>query len=509
MWVKEDSATLGQYPKADPEHHDYYELRHQRMAMRISSWRCQCHLYGLGFVLLILFCLCKGQDSSLSPMKKKEKEVIYSAIQGFVGMWWNGSYLYPDPCGWTPIQGVSCEQYDDGLWYVTAVNFGPVFDNSVMCNHIAKFPTQVFKLKHLKVLSLSSCFFSPSQNPVKLPISNWEKFSDSLESLTLRSNPGLVGTIPSAIGSLRKLQSLVLLENGLTGGLPPSIGNLVKLRQLVLAGNYLVGEVPLNYGGLSELLIFDASRNNLSGVLPSTLGFLDSLLKLDLSNNMLEGVLPHELGRLKNLTLLDISHNKLRGGLSRTLKGLVSLKYLVLSNNPIKGDLLGSKWENFQNMEDLDLSSMGLVGSVPESMAKMERLRFLDLSNNNLSGGLSRSLEKLPCLRALHVNGNNLAGKLDFSERFYSKMGMRFAAWNNANLCYIAKTKHQMPNAVKQCAQEVTVYEGVSTVKINEVSNEDSTVVASLGSSVCVFCQFWWVVTVNGVMNVFLWNLSF
>jgi len=37
-------------------------------------------------------------------MKKKEKEVIYSVIQGFVGKWWNGSYLYPDPCGWTPIQ---------------------------------------------------------------------------------------------------------------------------------------------------------------------------------------------------------------------------------------------------------------------------------------------------------------------------------------------------------------------------------------------------------------------
>jgi len=37
-------------------------------------------------------------------MKKKEKEVIYSVVQGFVGKWWNGSYLYPDPCGLTPIQ---------------------------------------------------------------------------------------------------------------------------------------------------------------------------------------------------------------------------------------------------------------------------------------------------------------------------------------------------------------------------------------------------------------------
>ena len=39
-----------------------------------------------------------------APMVKTEQEALYSAIQGFVGKWWNGSDLYPDPCGWTPIQ---------------------------------------------------------------------------------------------------------------------------------------------------------------------------------------------------------------------------------------------------------------------------------------------------------------------------------------------------------------------------------------------------------------------
>lgn len=39
-----------------------------------------------------------------APMEKAEREALYSAIQGFVGDWWNGSDLYPDPCGWTPIQ---------------------------------------------------------------------------------------------------------------------------------------------------------------------------------------------------------------------------------------------------------------------------------------------------------------------------------------------------------------------------------------------------------------------
>lgn len=43
-------------------------------------------------------------DASISPMEKHEKEALYSAIQGFVGNEWNGSFLYPDPCGWTTIQ---------------------------------------------------------------------------------------------------------------------------------------------------------------------------------------------------------------------------------------------------------------------------------------------------------------------------------------------------------------------------------------------------------------------
>lgn len=65
----------------------------------------------LGFVFVgSLFVICtEGQEeymttTSIAPMQKQEQEALYSAIQGFVGKMWNGSDLYPDPCGWTPIQ---------------------------------------------------------------------------------------------------------------------------------------------------------------------------------------------------------------------------------------------------------------------------------------------------------------------------------------------------------------------------------------------------------------------
>lgn len=53
------------------------------------------------FVLLVVQA---DPSVSLSPMLEKEQQALYSTIQGFVGNWWNGSDLYPDPCGWTPIQ---------------------------------------------------------------------------------------------------------------------------------------------------------------------------------------------------------------------------------------------------------------------------------------------------------------------------------------------------------------------------------------------------------------------
>ncbi|KAJ0048406.1 hypothetical protein Pint_16389 [Pistacia integerrima] len=411
----------------------------------------------LAIFLVFLFVgwfviLCGGQeDQDVAPMETKEKERLYLAIQGFIGKQWNGSDLYPDPCGWTPIQGVSCDLFD-GFWYVTGLNIGPIYDNSLQCTN-AKFSHQFFELTHLRSLTFFNCFSSPSQNPTEIPPSNWEKFSASLESLEFRSNSALIGTIPTSFGGLKRLQSLVLLENGLTGKIPMELGNLVSLRRLVLSGNRFNGEIPVSFGGLTEVLIIDLSRNNLSGSMPLTLGGLAALLKLDLSNNKLEGKLPKEIGNLKNVTLFDLRSNKFLGGLVQSLEEMISLKEMAMSSNPIGGELSEIQWENLRNLEILDLSNTNLTGEIPESMAKLKRLRFLGLNDNKLSGNIPPKTVTMPSLNALYLNGNNFTGKLEVSVWFYKKMGRRFGAWNNPNLCYKAEftsTVH-VPYGVKPC----------------------------------------------------------
>jgi hypothetical protein len=406
------------------------------------------------------------------------------------------------------VQGVSCDVYD-GFWYVTALNIGPVYDNSLRCTGRAEFTHHLFMLKHLRTLSFFNCFFSPHRNPARIPTSNWENFTNSLESLEFRSNPGLIGTIPNTFGHLKNLQSLVMLENGLTGDLPPEIGNLVKLRRLVLAGNRFAGRIPDSFGNLVELLILDLSRNKLSGALPLTFGNLTSLLMLDLSNNMLKGELPTEMRSLRNLTLLDLGSNQFSGGLAQSIEEMISLKEMVISSNPIGGDLIGIQWEKLQELEYLNLSDMGLTGNIPESMTEMKRLRFLGLNSNNLSGRLSPRLESLPCISSLYVYGNNLTGKLEFSEGFYRKMGKRFGAWGNPNLCHQAALMSKTGNfvyGVKPCKQETRISDGVPNAKmISEGNwNQNSHLVASLGGSSCGLDGFWWAFIVHGIFVMLL-----
>ncbi|KAK2981296.1 hypothetical protein RJ640_006997 [Escallonia rubra] len=64
------------------------------------------HRFGIPLAKKVcLGAWCNGEGESLvAPMEKTEQQALYSAIQGFVGNWWNGFDLYPDPCGWTPIQ---------------------------------------------------------------------------------------------------------------------------------------------------------------------------------------------------------------------------------------------------------------------------------------------------------------------------------------------------------------------------------------------------------------------
>ncbi|XP_020596300.1 piriformospora indica-insensitive protein 2-like [Phalaenopsis equestris] len=460
---------------------------------------------------LLSFQALSQSDGSTSPMEEKEKEALYMMIQGFVGKWWNGSGLYPDPCGWTSIQGVSCDLFENGLWYVTTVNIGPILENSLRCTNNAEFNPHLFELSHLRSLSIFNCFSSPFQKSTVIPSQNWNKLSSSLETLEFRFNRGLTGQIPPVLGQLVNLKSLVLAENSLCGELPWEIGNLVHLNRLTLLGNQLSGQVPTSLGAnWSKLLIMDLSNNSLTGPLPSSLVGLTSLLKLDLSNNFFTGNLPQELCKLKNLVLIDLRNNNLSGGLSPSLQGMFSLQEMLLSNNPLGGSIEEFSWKNLRNLTHLDLSNIGLVGEIPDSITELKKLRFIALDSNQLSGFVSPKLADMPSLSALYLNGNNLTGELRFPQQFYRRMGRRFASRNNPNLCYGFKdgnTTGEGPDGVSKCKHEEnrTVGNLDAGNKAGRVqTTQGSDFMASNGFPVCSITRFMWLSFMEIVLIIFL-----
>lgn len=474
-------------------------------------------------VLLLLQLLCfralSQSDGSSAPMEEKEKEALYSMIRGFVGDGWNGSELYPDPCGWTSIQGVSCDLFDNGMWYITAVSIGPIFDNSLECSVNAAFGPDLLELRYLRSLTIFNCFSSPTHQATTIPSQNWNKLSSSLQTLEFRSNRALAGKIPPVLGRLVNLQSLVLTENSLTGELPWELGNLVHLKRLTLSCNQLYGQVPASLGAnLGELLIMDMSSNSLTGPLPSSLGSLSSLLKLDLSNNLLSGSLPQELSKLKNLTLLDLRNNNISGGLSPSLQGMASLQDMLLCNNPVGGTMGEINWTALKNLTHLDLSNASLVGEIPDSIAELKEMRFIALNSNRLSGFVTAKLSAMPNLCALYLHGNNLTGELIFSEEFYNRMGTRFASWDNPNLCYRIVAENaaggQGPEGVSKCLHaEKSAFRDLDAgdeeggKKTSECS--DCMASSSSGFSASAIVGFLWACFMEVLVIIFLHGMDF
>jgi hypothetical protein len=61
------------------------------------------------------------------------------------------------------------------------------------------------------------------------------------------------GSIPTNLGNLNNLQSLLLNNNQLNGTIPSEFGNLTSLGFLNLAQNLLIGDVPASFTNLVNL----------------------------------------------------------------------------------------------------------------------------------------------------------------------------------------------------------------------------------------------------------------
>ena len=221
----------------------------------------------------------------------------------------------------------------------------------------------------------------------------------------------LVGTVPSSLSSVTKLNYLNLATNQLTGTIPSSLSALSSLNFLKLASNQMSGALPASLTTISGMVHLDLSDNQFTGDIPAGLGTLTSLTRLILGTNGFTGTIPASLGNLSQLKRLELNNNQLNGTIPTSLSALSALNYLILNNNGLTGTIptgLGG----LSVLKELNLGSNELTGSIPTSLGDLSSLKYLYLGTNQLSSSIPSSLSAIPGLIELDLSHNELTGSI-------------------------------------------------------------------------------------------------
>ncbi|KAF9626581.1 hypothetical protein IFM89_036096 [Coptis chinensis] len=207
----------------------------------------------------------------------------------------------------------------------------------------------------------------------------------SLKVLSLVSL-GMWGSLPAKINRFDSLQVLNLSSNFIYGEIPPQIATLENLRSLVLADNLFKGMVP-DLSTLAVLEEVNVGGNSLGPKFP-TLG--SKVVSVILRNNSFSSEIPSELKNFYQLQRWDVSSNGIIGTIPLALFSLPSIKYIDLAGNDFRG-------------------------SLPRNISCSDGLKFVDLSENFLVGDLPKCIRYNSSDRIMKYTGNCLStGDLNY-----------------------------------------------------------------------------------------------
>ena len=109
--------------------------------------------------------------------------------------------------------------------------------------------------------------------------------------------------------------------------------------------------------------------------------------------------------RRQRVTALDLSYVGLHGTISPHIANLSFLVSLDLSNNSFNG-FLPHEISRLHRLRELVLSNNLFEGSIPPTIQYCQKLVNLSLSGNKLNGSIPKDLGMLPKLRILDLSSN-------------------------------------------------------------------------------------------------------
>ncbi|GAB2227159.1 hypothetical protein Droror1_Dr00008971 [Drosera rotundifolia] len=344
----------------------------------------------------------------------------YAALVSLTSGWANApsSWSGSDPCGsW---EGVSCTdsritsirwsslnltgQLSSDLVSLTELQTLDLSYNSGLKGSI---PTDIGTLTQLTTLILAGCEFSGN---IPDSIGSLQQ----LVVLALNSN-GFSGTMPSSIGNLTNLYWLDVSDNEIAGSIPVSNGTvhgldlLVNAKHFHFGQNKLSGTIPADVFSSRMTLIHALFDNNLlTGSIPSTLGLVQTLEAVRFDRNLLDGTVPSNINNLTNLNELLLSNNKLQGSLP-DLSGMASLNYVDMSNNSFNSSKVPSWFTTLTSMTTLMMENTNLQGPIPSSLFSLSQLQTVILSHNELNGSLAIATNYSSQLQLVNLQNNSIS----------------------------------------------------------------------------------------------------
>uniref|UniRef100_A0A7N1A128 non-specific serine/threonine protein kinase n=1 Tax=Kalanchoe fedtschenkoi TaxID=63787 RepID=A0A7N1A128_KALFE len=382
-------------------------------------------------ILAFFIVSVQQAENPVPALDAFEQEAVYRALE-LVSSDVPWRVIFPDDLCVSAPHGVVCDYFlgenSTSSAHVTELSFGYVSDynSNPPCAPNATLPSWIFSsFPQLRKLFVFSCFVGQSR--VSFP-GFPAGCGGELEELVLIDNPSLSGSLEGIVRSFVNLRKLVITGSGFHGGIPDEVGELTRLEKLTLSGNRLNGVVPRSLTNLTSLKLLDLSRNGFYGTLPESFVQLSGLLKLDLSFNQFNGRIPDQIGDLSELEFLDLSFNRFGSfGVPLFLSEMLKLKEVYLSGE------IPDAWEKLEGLKGLGLSTMGLTGEIPESMAaSLKSLSYLGLENNSLEGKVPDGFLEMENLGVISLENNKLSGVIRFRAGVTAK---RLKLAGNPGLC--------------------------------------------------------------------------
>ncbi|CAB9513480.1 leucine rich repeat [Seminavis robusta] len=228
--------------------------------------------------------------------------------------------------------------------------------------------------------------------------------SDTMHSIAI-INALLEGSLPSELGLLHRMHDLLVDQNGLTGVVPDELGNASSLQWIYLNNNSFTGTFPVFMVHLPLQQLY-LNGNQFSGAMPTEIGLLSEIKKFYVYGNRFTGTIPTQVAQMSSVSDLDFDDCYFTGTLPTELGLLTKMTNFWAAQNSLTGTISSEIAQNF-NLSYFNVFENHLSGTIPADFGQISNLIDFQADSNELTG-------TIPALVAegLSLENNNLSGSL-------------------------------------------------------------------------------------------------